>query len=269
VTTDETGSVDAQVASSATESTEIDGTNTTVEASESSAGTENTDPGAAQEHMIPKSRLDQEIGKRKGLEEELQDARSKLEQMAPKEEEPAKEAAPAEPPPGMTQRDQLKWYVQHFSEEMIQERLGMSLEDAATALSASRTTGQDYTQRRWVEECQKHNLDPSHKKTMKIVTSLVESGAYELQEALGYAQRLYGKEPGEQGDQTERASVETAGISPVMAREGRIPQSKEEATEMATKGQHAKRLSSQEIIDRRNEMLKKASGGGSNIRRLE
>jgi len=264
VTTDETGSIDEQVASSATEATEIDGTNVSAPA-ESPAGAENTDT-APQEHMIPKSRLDQELGKKRDLEAQLAEAEAKLKSMEPKETEPA-QTEPEEPPPGLSQHEALRWYVERYSDNMIQKKLGMSLEDAAQAISASKTTGQDYATRRWEAECGKRSIDPQSEEAAKMVSGLVGAKTHTLEEAFALAQQLYGK-PKEAAPSTPTASVETTGISPVMAREGRLPQSKEEATDMASKGQRAKRLSSQEIIDMRNEAMKKAASG-SHTRRID
>lgn len=266
MTTDDTGSVDAQAASSATTPTEIDGTS--VSSTETPAGAENAETTPAQEHMIPKSRLDQEIGKRRGLEEQLEDARAKLSAMEPKEEPTQAEAVEEQPPPGLSQTEALRWYVERYSENMIQKKLGMPLEEARDAIAASRKTGQDYAERRWEAECQKHNIDPQSEEAAKLVSGLVGAKTHTLEEAFSLASKLHGKPQQPTEPQASTASVETTGISPVMAREGRLPKTKEEATEMATKGQVAKRLSSQEIIDMRNKAMKEASAG-SHLRRLD
>ena len=265
MTTDDTGSIDETVASSATEATEIDGTTVSTTEPTTPAGAENTET-APQEHMIPKSRLDEVIGQKRAMEDQLIAAKAKLEALEPKETAPAEPAKAEEPPVGMDQHQQLRWYVERYSNDMIEKKLGMSLEDASQALSGARKTGQDYASRRWAQECEKHSIDPNSEEAAKMVTALVHAET-PLDEAFSTAAKLYGK-PQETQAVTQTASVETAGISPVMAREGRIAKNKDEATEMATKGQSVKRQSSQEIIDARNEVMKKASSGG-HLRRLD
>lgn len=269
MTTYDTGSVDDQVASSTTDTTETDGTNVSTTEANTPAEAENTETAAVQEHMIPKSRLDQEIGKRRGLQEQLEYARAKLNAMEPKEEAPSPaEPESVEPPQGMSQHEQLRWYVEKYSEDMIQKKLGMSLEDASTAISASRKTGEDYASRRWQDECGKRSIDPSSEDAARLVSGLVKAETHTLEEAFEVAKRLHGK-PSEAESTAATASVEMGSISPVMAREGRLPKNKEEATEMATKGQVAKKLSSQQIIDMRNEAMKKAASGASHLRRID
>ena len=227
-----------------------------VSVTDSTAESQNT-VQKTQEHMIPKSRLDEVISQKKEAlreKEELAARISDLEERINAKREPEAAPEPIVAPQHLSQEEQVRWLIRRHAGEMIKEELGMSLKDASTLLSTTKTTSEDFVKQKWQNLCASQHLDPESQEVQELVAGLVKVNV-PLDKAFERAAKFYGKANGNTSH--EVANVEDSTVSPVMTGERRVPRTNQEAVEMAARGEAAAQLSSMEIIA---QSIKKAAG---------
>lgn len=215
---------------------------------DASAGTENTDSPEPKEHMIPKSRLDEVIGKQRAAEEERDALQVKVAGYE-KPDPPTPSATEDMAPDHLEERDRIRWFIENDSRKMIEKQLGMKLEDAKTLLSTSRVTAESDANRRWKEGCDSRSLDPKSKDVQEMVLGLTKIGvkvdeAFDRVAKLGVGTVSKSNEPS-----TPSASVEDTGVTGVMTKKEVYATNAREAVDLASKGIRARQKSSQEIIE--------------------
>jgi len=244
------------VESSTAEPTEV----ATTETEQTSAETENTEAQSTEEPRIPKSRLDEVIGQRKERDEKIEQLEAQLaEKLVEKQETAPTSTKGDEPPAGLSEREIIKWYVEKDADALIQRKLGMSLETAATLLGTAKETAQDYTERRWEGLCKPHGLDPQNEDLQYYFMSATQNGKMNPEDALKRAAKIFAKG---NGKTKETASVETGGVTGVMTGSKVTAKNAKDATELARKGQRVTFESQDEIIAARKARNSRATKGG-------
>jgi hypothetical protein len=165
-----------------------------------------------------------------------------------------------EPPAGLSEREIIKWYVEKDADAMLERKLGMSLETAATLLGTAKETAQDYTERRWEGLCKPHGLDPMNEDLQYYFMSATQAGKMKPEDALKRAAEIFATKGN--GKTKETASVETGGVTGVMTGSKVTAKNAKDATELARKGQRVTFESQDEIIAARKERNSRATKGG-------
>ena len=219
---------------------------------EASAETEKTEKKA--ENMIPQSRFSEVVRERN----EAREAISRLEQRLSKIEsgevkEERRTTGDISPPEGLSQIQQIQWYVEHFSgphaKKIIEKELGMPLAEAKSKLSESATASKTAQELKWEKACERQGLDPNSREVQGIAMGLSNAyGDESVDKILERVSKYLGKQKNQNG--SNGASVESGGISGVVTASDWLPKDTNDALEGAKKGKLAKQLSSVEIIER-------------------
>jgi hypothetical protein len=236
------------VESSTTESTAT----TPVNVETSAAEPENTDASTPKEHMIPKSRLDEVIGQKKEAARRADELAERVRTL-----EAEKNAAPPQPetqepivaPAHLSEAEQVRWLVEKHAGNLIKKELGMSLKDASTLLSTAQSTAKETAQVKYERLCSQHDLDPEDAEVQEFVYGLTQAKV-PINKVFERAKKFYGKS---NGTTEPVANVETSTVSPVMTQASKVPETVQEAVEMALRGEQAPHVPSMEIARRSKE----------------
>jgi hypothetical protein len=231
-----------QVESQTTEETQV-------QEGDTSAETQNTD---TQEHMIPKSRLDEVIGQRNDARRENEQLQQRLDELAAKIEQSTQQTETRVPD------ESIKYWVEKFADPLFERRFGsqfekqfgMTPEQASTILGSAKSSTEAVAEMRWREACSKRSLDPVDQDLQLMVMGLTRGGM-DYEKALDRAQKLFKKDGATKSETKESASVEKSGVTGGVASADFLPWTKKEAAEGAAKNKRAKHLSTVEIIERR------------------
>jgi hypothetical protein len=237
-----------QVESSATETAQV-------EQSETSAETQNTE---AADHMIPKSRFDEVIGQRNDARRENEQLQQRLDELAAKIEQSTQQTETRVPDESSSEEERIKYWVEKFADPLFERRFGsqfekqfgMTPEQASTILGSAKSSTEAVAEMRWREACSKRSLDPVDQDLQLMVMGLTRGGM-DYEKALDRAQKLFKKDGATKSETKESASVEKSGVTGGVASADFLPWTKKEAAEGAAKNKRAKHLSTVEIIERR------------------
>lgn len=218
------------------------------------AGAENTETQPASEQArIPKARLDEVIAQRNSEKAEKERLQAELAELK-KTAKPAETAGAGgededdSPPQGLTQRQQVRWYIERDSERLIKQKLGMGLEEAASLLRSTKPAGEYYARRQWQDLCSARGLDPESTEIQETAAAFIKGLGMEVEAAMDKTAKLHG---GKSGDEKVRARVETKSITGTGTKDSIVPKDRHEAAALAAKGVAAKRETIEEILARR------------------
>ncbi len=198
------------------------------------------------EHMIPKSRLDEVLGKERDATARV--AELEAEKQTALDEAEAKATAASgeeQPPDNLDERQRVRWFVEQDSKAMLERELGMDLTSAKAILSGSVNTNRNDAMRLWREHCDVAKLDPENEDVQVMVGGLTKMGV-PLKEAFAKVSKMNTAPPAKV---EPTATVETAGVTGVQTTSPHYSNSRKEAAAMAAKGERATQLSSQELIE--------------------
>lgn len=242
------------------ESATTDTTETETQDTATSAETENTEGGRG---PIPYERFKEVNDKWKIEKEQTEALAEERDALQRRVDEMAASPAPRTevdtgasngelptPPAGLSERATVEWYVKQDAERMLEGRLGMSLDDAATLLKSIPQAAQYTQERQWEGLCAKHGLDPNDQRVRKVTSGLLysEGDKADPEKVVAeVAEMLGAKKPSPTTLPPSPRNVETDGVGTQLTVEDFMPGSKEEATKAAAEGKRAPFISTTEI----------------------
>jgi len=114
----------------------------------------------------------------------------------------AKESASAEPPTAvelteppehLSQREKVDFYVRQGAERLMQEKLGMNLDQVKTLLQTIPGVSDATYEQQWQRMCEAKGLDPNDRTIQDLTRGLVKGSGHDVQDALSVVANLIGK----------------------------------------------------------------------------
>ena len=150
---------------------------------------------AKHEEFIPYHRLAEATDKKNEALHRVEELEGELEKSraakAPETAVPSTELT--EPPEHLSQREKVDFYVRQGAERLMQDKLGMNLDQVKTLLQTIPGVSDATYEQQWQRMCEAKGLDPNDRTIQDLTRGLVKGSGHDVQDALSVVANLVGK----------------------------------------------------------------------------